>query len=157
MTIQNPNCSGGHCRVTTGEVRVYPLGGGGNLILCRACWAHENQYRLERGRETGEPANWPQVDWATAEVYATSESRNDFVTRYVPTYINKDGMRTLMGAAQGRNTFATEGEAQEWITAVTENNSADTLRQIWGDDPQFAVRPCPCWPGHFDPKGVWFD
>jgi hypothetical protein len=68
-TTQNPNCSGNHCRSTTGEVRVYPLGGGGNLILCIACWAHENRYRFERGRETREPANWPQVDWATAEVY----------------------------------------------------------------------------------------
>jgi len=65
----NPNCDGSHCRHETGQVRVYPLGGGGNLILCAACWAHENQYRYERGRETKAPENWPQVDWATAEVY----------------------------------------------------------------------------------------
>ncbi len=79
------------------------------------------------------------------------------VTRYVATYVNRDGMRTLMRAAQGRDTFATAADAQAWIDAVTANNSADTIRQVWGANPHFAVRPCDCWPGHFDPKGVWFD
>jgi hypothetical protein len=79
------------------------------------------------------------------------------VTRYVATYVNRDGMRTLMGAAQGRNTFATETEAQAWIDAVTSNNSTDTVHQIWGSNPQFAVRSCPCYPGHFDPQTIWFD
>lgn len=65
----NPMCCGGRCREATGEVRVYPLGYGANLIICRACWAHENQYRFERGRETGESENWPQHNWSTAEVY----------------------------------------------------------------------------------------
>lgn len=65
----NPNCSGGHCRSETGEVRKYPYGGGANGIYCQACWAHENRYRYERGRETGRPQDWPQLDWSTAEVY----------------------------------------------------------------------------------------
>lgn len=79
------------------------------------------------------------------------------VTRYVATYVNPDGRRTLMQPAQGRFTFATESEAAAWLAAVTSNNSAGTVRQVWGADPQFAVRPCPCWPGHFDPQTVWFD
>ena len=79
------------------------------------------------------------------------------VTRYVATYINKDGQRTLMSAAQGRNTYATAAEAQAWIDAVTHNNSADTIRQTWGDNPRFDVRACPCWPNHFDPQNIWFD
>lgn len=79
------------------------------------------------------------------------------VTRYVATYVNKQGYRTLMQAVQGRFTYETEAEAAEWIAAVTKNNSADTIRQIWGDDPRFEVRPCPCYPGHFDPQTVWFD
>lgn len=78
------------------------------------------------------------------------------VTRYVATYVNKDGMRTLMGAAQGRCTFMTPDGAQAWIDAVTNVNSAETVRQNWGDDPRFEVRPCPCYPGHFDPQTVWF-
>lgn len=82
---------------------------------------------------------------------------SDSVTRYVPTYINKDGERTLMRAAQGRNTFDTPEEAQRWIDAVTENNSNENIESVWGSNPRFEVRPCPCWPGHFDPKTVWFD
>ncbi len=69
MTTHNPNCDGSHCESETGEVRVYPLGGGANVILCLACWACENRYRYERGRETGRPSDWPQVNWNAAEVY----------------------------------------------------------------------------------------
>jgi hypothetical protein len=79
------------------------------------------------------------------------------VTRYVPTYVNADGERKLMTPAQGRNTYATALEAQAWIDAVTANNSAGTVRQLWGENPRFEVRPCPCYPGHFDPQTVWFD
>jgi hypothetical protein len=66
---QNWQCCGSHCREEKGVVRLYPLGGGGNLILCQACWAHENRHRYERGRETGRPADWPQLNWNTAEIY----------------------------------------------------------------------------------------
>ncbi len=79
------------------------------------------------------------------------------VSRYVGTYVRPDGMRTLMSAAQGRNTFASSEEAQAWVDAVTQNNSAETIRQVWGPDPKFEVRLCSCWPGHFDPQTVWFD
>jgi len=87
----------------------------------------------------------------------TTHFATESVERFVATYVKADGMRTLMGPAQGRNTYATAKEAQDWINAVTANNAADTVRQIWGDNPRFEVRPCPCWPGHFDPKTVWFD
>lgn len=79
------------------------------------------------------------------------------VTRYVATYVQADGQRKLMFGSQGRNTFATPEEAQAWIDAVTANNSADNVRQVWGDEPRFEVRPCPCWPGHFDPQTIYFD
>jgi len=81
----------------------------------------------------------------------------DSVTRYVPTYVGKDGLRTLMRGAQGRNTFATPEEAAWWLGEVTNYNSAERIREIWGDNPQFEVRPCECWPHHFDPKGIYFD
>lgn len=92
---QNPNCCGGNCCTDHGEVRVYPLGGGANLILCKCCWAHENRYRYERqadylrkaqkddrGTRRGLDSlrehhqkvaaeNWPQLNWSTAEVYQT--------------------------------------------------------------------------------------
>lgn len=79
------------------------------------------------------------------------------VTRYVPTYVGKDGMRTLMTAAQGRNTYATHQEAQDWLVAVLLNNSGDTLASVYGPNPQFAVCACPCYPGHFDPQRIYFD
>jgi len=93
----NLNCCGNHCREEHGEVRVYPLGSGGNLILCHACWAHENKYRRERAddyvfdtlkacRLQFGPArdevrtqakkqaaeDWPQVNWNTAEKYGVT-------------------------------------------------------------------------------------
>jgi hypothetical protein len=67
---KNWNCDGGRCKRPDGVVKVYPLGGGANLILCRSCFLRENAYRAMRARETGEPANWPKVEWDTAEEYA---------------------------------------------------------------------------------------
>jgi len=69
MTIRNWNCCGEHCNDPAGQVRVYPLGGGANLVLCMACAAHENRYRQHRAKETGRPEDWPQVNWFACEVY----------------------------------------------------------------------------------------
>ncbi len=81
------------------------------------------------------------------------------VVRYVPTYVNKDGMRTLMRPAQGQHTYATPTEAQAWLDAVYKpgTNSADTLKSVWGENPRVEIRPVECWAGHFDPIGVYFD
>jgi hypothetical protein len=68
MSELNPNCDGGRCRERNAETRWYKLGGGARLGLCLACWAHENRYRFNRGKETGRPADWPQLDWNCAEV-----------------------------------------------------------------------------------------
>ena len=65
---KNWNCDGDHCTDPYSEVRVYPLGSGGNLILCQACAAHENAYRYQRGKDTGRPQDWPQVNWFECRV-----------------------------------------------------------------------------------------
>ena len=75
---KNYNCDGDQCREPTGEVRVYPLGSGGNLILCHACFAHENKYRHVRGVHYGRPEEWPQVDWSTAERYPPTTITEDY-------------------------------------------------------------------------------
>jgi hypothetical protein len=62
----NPNCDGSHCTNSKGEVRLYPLGGGGNLILCASCWNYENAYRARQAKAFG-PENWPQVNWDSAK------------------------------------------------------------------------------------------
>ena len=67
MSDINPNCDGAHC-THNGQVRVYPIGAGGNLILCRSCFAHENHYNAERNREVGE-FRWPFVAWGDAKHY----------------------------------------------------------------------------------------
>jgi hypothetical protein len=69
----NWNCDGSGPHAD-GEVRIYPLGAGGNLILCCNCFRRENQYRLIRRQDywADDPRaeeNWPTVDWNTAEVY----------------------------------------------------------------------------------------
>lgn len=69
MSVINSYCDGAHCTDPNGEVRVYPLGGGANLILCQSCAAHENRYRYQRGKDTGRPEDWPQVNWYACEVY----------------------------------------------------------------------------------------
>lgn len=79
--------------------------------------------------------------------------------RWVPTYVGKDGLRTLVLGAQGRWTFDTKKEAQAWCDAARANNSADSLAQIYGPGGAESMEPraCECWPGHNDPKGVYFD
>lgn len=77
------------------------------------------------------------------------------VTRYVVTYVNKDGMRTLVGPAQGRSTYDTAEDAQWHLDAMRDNNSAGTLA-MFGTSDTFEVRPCLCY-WHGDPKSVWFD
>lgn len=67
MAKKNHHCD--NCPHPASEVRLYSIGGGGNLILCYPCWVSENAYRVERGRETGQPENWPVLDWAKAKIY----------------------------------------------------------------------------------------
>lgn len=67
--MKNWNCDGGHCLDNNGQVRVYPTGGGANLILCVHCAAHENRFRFQRGVETRRPEDWPQVNWFNCEIY----------------------------------------------------------------------------------------
>jgi len=62
-------CEGDHCCEPDGEVRVYPLLFAARVILCRACWEHENRHRHERGKELGCPEHWPTRDWDEAQRY----------------------------------------------------------------------------------------
>lgn len=68
---KNINCDGVNCGDPHGEVRRYPLGngGGGCLLLCVSCAAYENHHRYLRGVETGQPENFPQVNWFQCKVY----------------------------------------------------------------------------------------
>lgn len=65
----NPNCDGGRCQNDSGEVRLLPTVGGGNLILCRACYQYEIAYRRDRNRELAASAQFALPFWDVAEVY----------------------------------------------------------------------------------------
>lgn len=43
------------------ETRLYPTGGGGNLILCEACFRREARFNEERGNDL--------MDWSKAKSY----------------------------------------------------------------------------------------
>jgi hypothetical protein len=62
------------------------------------------------------------------------------VTRYVCTYVNQDGMRTLMTAALGRYTYETAEDAQQHLDAILCDNSASTLAYLYGHNFKPEVR-----------------
>ena len=64
------NCDGSGPH-TTGEVRVMPTGGDGNLILCRQCWENELHYRRDRNRSLAVFAQFDIIAWNDAKVYET--------------------------------------------------------------------------------------
>jgi hypothetical protein len=71
----NPNCDGGRCRSSTGEVRVLPFGKTpehGNGILCRACFDHEIRFRRERNLELGDFAKFDLPTWESLKIYETT-------------------------------------------------------------------------------------
>lgn len=65
----NPNCDGSHCSRPQGEVRLLPTGGGGNLIVCRACFEHEMRWRRDRNRELADDCKFDLPAWESLKVY----------------------------------------------------------------------------------------
>lgn len=65
---KNWNCDNDKCTSPTGEVRKLPTGGGGNLILCHACYVHELRFREERNKELGRDAFLVPA-WVELEAY----------------------------------------------------------------------------------------
>lgn len=64
----NPNCDGaGPCAV--GEIRVLPMGGGSNGLLCRQCFYKEIAYRQDRNRTLEEQNKFTLPTWDELEVY----------------------------------------------------------------------------------------
>jgi hypothetical protein len=75
MDVMNPNCDGGRCKATGGQVRVLPLGrpygrsGGGNAILCRDCFEYEIAWRKQRNEQLAPHAQYDLPSWSSLEVY----------------------------------------------------------------------------------------
>lgn len=78
---------------------------------------------------------------------------------YYPVGENaEEGTRTyaLTNAAQGRYTKATPEEAEEYMRKIQGNNGRQKIREAFNCEPEdLRVFPVNCWPGHFDPKGIY--
>ncbi len=81
--------------------------------------------------------------------------KHGLVTRYVVTHVSdRVGLRTLTFAAQGQNTHATQAEAQASLDLFKPQMHKVLSHQ---EVSTMEVRACKCWPGHFDPAGIYFD
>ena len=71
MKYQNPDCDGDKCRKSVaGEgVRLLPIGGSANIIVCRACYEHEIAYRRERNAELGKDCQYDLPSWDSLTKY----------------------------------------------------------------------------------------
>lgn len=67
--MKNPNCDGDHCTQEDGEVRVLPVGGGGNVILCKDCFRHEMEYRRQTNQALTGTSRYDTPEWSELPVY----------------------------------------------------------------------------------------
>ena len=73
VLIENPNCDGSGPHLT-GEVKVLPVamgpeGSESNVILCRACFAHEIAWRRERNKTLNKKAQFALPKWEQLKTY----------------------------------------------------------------------------------------
>jgi len=72
------------------------------------------------------------------------------VTRWVVSVPSPfKGYRILAHPAQGRHTYATKEEAEQWISAYRKQGRTEIL----GNDLQ--ATGWPCYPDHFDPISIY--
>lgn len=67
--MKNPNCDNDKCRAESGEVRVLPLGGDGNIILCFNCYVHEMKFRLEANKTLSPDCQFDMFVWTDLTIY----------------------------------------------------------------------------------------
>lgn len=67
----NPNCDGSHCWSEYGEVRLLPLPGHGNIILCRSCFEYEIGWRRDRNKALALESQYPMPEWTALHPYHT--------------------------------------------------------------------------------------
>lgn len=70
--VRNPSCDGDVCTSAAGETRKLPIGGGGNLLLCRACFDHEMAYRRELEEDGRGKQDIPE--WGDLEIVTPCQS-----------------------------------------------------------------------------------
>lgn len=74
--------------------------------------------------------------------------------RYTITAIKSDGLRHMAFDNNGRNTYATQQQAEEMLRNVINNNNAEDVAKKVGDD--LKVMPVECY-DHGDAMGTIFE
>ena|SRR5579864_760169 len=74
------------------------------------------------------------------------------------TYVNKIGLRTMLGPKQGRCMKNSRQEAEEYLAAVMKNSGEQRLVDVCGEQARgtFRVDEFECYP-HGDPKSSYVD
>jgi hypothetical protein len=78
--------------------------------------------------------------------------------KYNISYMAKNGLRTLMGANQGRFFKDTREDAEQWLHVILTNTGEDKLVEIYGKQVRgtFRVDAFSCYE-HGDAKSVYID
>jgi hypothetical protein len=63
----NPKCDKGNCDSATGEVRILPVGGDCNAILCHKCFDDEIKWRKRNNTWVHNKQDLPQ--WQDLKIY----------------------------------------------------------------------------------------
>lgn len=68
-------------------------------------------------------------------------------TRFAITHVNRDGLRVLTFANQGRNHYDDQADAVRRLASFLQSNPEQTLRDIYGDQAigTFEVTPVECY------------
>jgi hypothetical protein len=76
------------------------------------------------------------------------------VMRWIVTHVCPSGRRVMSFPRQGCNTYASEAQALDFMGRVQSINDVDGIfgTQAIGT---FEAREVECWPGGFDPVGVF--
>ena len=79
----------------------------------------------------------------------------NYVYRWIISRVDKHGARVLAEPAQGRYTYASREDAARILAAWKRNTSDETMQSVFGDVSQMQVNCVRCYPGHFDPIGIY--
>jgi len=65
--------------------------------------------------------------------------------KFALTFINSEGLRVLAHQNDGRMTWKTKKEGEIHLNNMITNNSKDTIKSIFGENPKFEVKEVVCY------------
>lgn len=67
--MKNYNCDNDYCKYANGEIRVLPIGGDSNALLCKACYEHEILFRRDLNEDLGDSFKFKLPAWEDLKIY----------------------------------------------------------------------------------------